>query len=90
MATKFGFGTTVKPNTGKCKEMVQTLLYYQPLSLLSSCNVSRTFPQHIKDIVNQWVVSSNTFVFGLTRLFGIEMEGPREERKEPEPAKEES
>lgn len=89
MATRFGFKQLFNPTPENAKKWFKHFFVITSvIALFLQCFPH--IPQHIRDIVNQWVVSSNTFVFGLTRMFGIEMDGPREERKEPETAKEES
>jgi hypothetical protein len=68
---KFGFGQVLNPTPAQAKRFFHSFFTITSVVAMA-LQCFPQIPQHVNDVVNQWVVSSNTFVFGLTRLFGID------------------
>lgn len=81
MKTKFGFAQLFNPTPENAKKWFkQFFVITSVIALALQCFPQ--IPQHLIDVVNQWVISGNTFVFGLTRLFGIQVEGSPEGKQQ--------
>lgn len=67
---KFGLQQLINPTPAQAKKFFHTFFVITSIVALA-LQCFPQIPQHVNDVVNQWVVSGNTFVFGLTRMFGI-------------------
>lgn len=72
---KFGFNQVIHPTPDQLKKVFNT--FFATTSIIAlALQCFPQIPQHANDVINQWVVSSNTFVFGITRMFGISAKPP--------------
>lgn len=72
---KFGFYQIFHPTPYQLKKVFTT--FFATTSIIAlALQCFPQIPQHANDVINQWVVSSNAFVFGITRMFGINAKPP--------------
>lgn len=72
---KFGFDQVLHPTPETVRKTFNTFFAVTSIAALA-LQCFPMIPQHINDVVNQWVVSLNTFAFGVSRMFGIKAQPP--------------
>lgn len=72
---KFGFAQIFHPTPLQVKKSFNTFFAITSIIALALLCFPQ-IPQAVNNEVNQWVVSANTFAWGLSKMFGLGAQAP--------------
>lgn len=72
---KFGLSQVLNPTPDQVKKAFNLFFALTSITALA-LQCFPQIPQHVNNVVNQWVVSLNTFAFGVSKMFGIGAQPP--------------